>query len=104
MRYKDTIADIMQQIEDAEPVLSSSENPNKWIPVSERLPKTTDYYFVTVGINEYGLMIPSVRTALYNAETKDFTVHTGTNMCIVGNVTAWRDCLPDPYKQEVENG
>ena len=27
MRYKDTIADIMQQIEDAEPVLSSSEKP-----------------------------------------------------------------------------
>ena len=74
----------------------------RWIPVSERLPKTTDYYLVTVGINEYGLMIPSVRTALYNAETKDFTIHTGTNMCIVGDVVAWRDCLPEPYKAESE--
>lgn len=81
--------------------LSSSENQNKWIPVSERLPETTDYYLVTVGINEYGLMIPSVRTALYNAKTKDFTVHTGTNMSIVEDVVAWCDCLPKPYQSEI---
>ena len=85
-------------------VNSSSEKPNKWIPVGERLPETTDYYLVTVGMNEYGLMIPSVRTALYNAKTKDFTVHTGTNMCIVGDVIAWRDCLPQPYQPEIQTG
>ena len=79
----------------------NGELPNDgWIPVSEGLPETTDYYLVTVGINEYGLMIPSVRTALYNAKTKDFTIHTGTNMCIVGDVIAWCDCLPEPYKAE----
>lgn len=104
MRYKDTIANIVQQIEDAEPILSSSEKPSRWIPCSERLPETTDYYLVTVGINEYGLMIPSVRTALYNAKTKDFTVHTGTNMSIVEDVVAWCDCLPKPYQSEIPTG
>lgn len=86
-------------IEDAPTI----EPEQRWIPCSERLPESTDYYLVTVGINEYGLMIPSVRTALYNVKTKDWTIHTGTNMCIVGDVVAWCDCLLEPYREEGES-
>lgn len=60
---------------------SSSENPNKWIPTSERLPKKNGGYLVTV---KQGY----VTTALWLGVTKYWD-----------NVTAWQP-LPDPYKAE----
>lgn len=63
--------------------LSSSENPNKWIPVSERLPEKDDLYLICFDDGEYDLVY----------FCKGFFSRSG--------VIAWMP-LPDPYKQEVE--
>lgn len=63
--------------------LSSAENPNKWIPVSERLPEEHGGYLVTV---KYGY----VTRALWVGDAENWK-----------GVIAWMP-LPEPYKQEVE--
>lgn len=66
--------------------LSGSENPNKWIPVSERLPEIHNYmqeYIVTIKGN-------LIRTAF-------FTETNGESWWSIDNVIAWMP-LPEPYK------
>ena len=90
MRYKDTIADIMQQIENAEPVLSSSENPNKWIPVSERLPEKYTY---TLWCASSGY----VRSDYFNGEFWE----DAKKYCY--EVVAWMP-LPESYVPDINIG
>lgn len=64
----------------------SSEKPNKWIPVSERLPEIHNYmqeYIVTIKGN-------SIRTAF-------FTETNGKSWWSIDDVIAWMP-LPLPYK------
>ena len=78
---------------------SSSENPNRWIPCSERLPKQNEY----VGdVCKYYLI---------QDEFGDMHVATYTNIgwipintiCALGDeVIAWMP-LPQPYKAERED-
>ena len=79
--------------------MSSSENPNRWIPVSERLPEKTGKYIVTVGINRFGWgMFDEVSVATYNIRTGWFV--RDDKDTVIGDVTAWMP-LPEPY-EEVE--
>ena len=68
--------------------LSNSENPNKWIPVSERLPKA----FETV-----------LRTRVENGwnGTTYTIVDIGCICPADHNIVAWMP-LPEPYKAESE--
>ena len=70
---------------------SSSENPSKWIPVSERLPEENDVYLVAV--NSLGCPTRDV---------DGFMTHTDRKWEVYGNkVIAWMP-LPKPYKAEKE--
>ena len=62
---------------------SSSENPNKWIPVSERLPEKDDLYLICFDDGEYDLVYFSKGAFSYSG------------------VIAWMP-LPEPYKAESE--
>ena len=66
---------------------SSSENPNKWIPVSERLPEKTGLYLVSIG----DLVC-----------SKSFDGHNFRTESQVRFIPdAWMP-LPEPYKEESE--
>ena len=89
--------------------LSHSENQNKWIPVSKRLPKENGRYFVTRGLNACGNLWNRVYIVNYsdlmglkkekiwwsgNVGKSDFERHD--------DVIAWMP-LPTPYKAESED-
>lgn len=71
---------IMELVE----ALSRSENPNKWIPISERLPEEGEEVLVS-GYDTYN---KKVIIARYQGEQYGFTC---------GLVSAWMT-LPEPYK------
>lgn len=67
--------------------LSSSENPNKWIPVSERLPEEAGMYLCSYDDDDVG-------TSYFNISMNEFNM-------LHEQVSAWM-YIPEPYKQEVE--
>ena len=68
---------------------NSSESPNSWIPVSERLPERCNYYIVT----DFG----AVEEAYYNSDGRWFS-KDGDKL---KDVTAWMP-LPEPWKEAKE--
>ena len=74
---------------------SNSENPNKWIPVSERLPET--HLNVLLELRS-GEMLTG-----FKAETEPYFYRHGVDACYIEpqNVLAWMP-LPKPYKEESE--
>ena len=91
-QYTDTEIQKMQDLESAEIQkayeIGKAENPNKWIPVSEMLPKGYERVLVTR------------RMFHWANEPVEYTVGIES---FSGNVdfVAWMP-LPEPYKQEVE--
>ena len=75
---------------------SSSENPNKWIPVSEKLPYEETDVFIC---NENGDM--EISSGSYSTEMKDDFIWY-TSSWRFGKVIAWME-LPEPYKAEKED-
>ena len=83
----DTIPTIGEQVDALEmaiEALRSSEKPNKWIPVSERLPEETGYYLTTT---------------MYHKVFCDFWEED--HFYRTEEVIAWMP-LPEPYKAESE--
>lgn len=93
--------------------LSSSENPNKWIPVSERLPEEKGTYLVTqkatftdyvyISVAGYALNLHDVDE--YDFEGKKragwYEYDSEYGYYEIDNVVAWMS-LPEPYKAESE--
>ena len=73
---------------------SSSENPNKWIPVSERLPEEEQDVLIC---NEKGDI--EISSGSKSTEVDDFIWYTSGWK--FGKVIAWMP-LPEPYKAESE--
>lgn len=67
---------------------SSSENPNKWIPVSDRLPEEDGCYLVT--------------TTGTNNDIIDIAYYTDGIWHKASRIKAWMP-LPEPYKAESED-
>ena len=76
---------------------SSSENPNRWIPCSERLPEDMTYVLTTIQINSKRVRVRSGNYyhGFFNNDNGDVWNATDEE------VTAWMP-LPEPYKKEVE--
>lgn len=74
-----------EAVKEAIKALSCSENPNKWIPVSERLPETAGDYLTTT---------------MYGEVYCDYW--TGINFNRQEVIIAWQP-LPEPYKAESED-
>ena len=92
---------------------SSSEKPNKWIPVSERLPElnrpllVTTYHRVYYGhmISESGNYgYPVFRIHGLGDKNRDWVQETISHEPYsLGRIDAWMYIdIPEPYKQEVE--
>ena len=83
---------------------SSSENPNKWIPVSERLPEFNGRYLVSLPSRliheEYNVMILNFAKSLHGVPNKEAWYEVDSNMVLneVPGVIAWMP-LPEPYKE-----
>lgn len=80
---------IMELVE----ALSNSEKPNKWIPVSERLPKDKTYVLTTIKVPN---RIAHARSGWYEGgffHNDNGDVWKATDM----EVIAWMP-LPEPYK------
>lgn len=80
---------------------NSSENPNKWIPVSERMPNHDEY------IKNNGLFIVSDGNRSYSEyydiyDKRSFGEPTISGFRVDKCVTAWMS-LPQPYKAEMES-
>lgn len=65
--------------------LSSSENPNKWIPVSERLPEEAGMYLCSYDDDDVG-------TSYFDIRMNEFNM-------LHEQVTAWME-LPPSYQGE----
>ena len=80
--------------------MSSSENPNKWIPVSERLPKDHENVLIYLSSNQ-------ITIGLYNSHRLPFMdkpIGWGADAphdWSSDDVVAWMP-LPQPYKGESE--
>lgn len=76
---------------------SSSENPNRWIPCSERLPEDMTYVLTTIQINSKRVRVRSGNYyhGFFNNDNGDVWNATDEE------VTAWMP-LPEPYKAESE--
>lgn len=82
---------IMELVE----ALSSSENPNKWIPCSERLPEI--HQDVILSLRSLDVEVG------YRAETEPYFYCHGADGCYIDpkNVLAWMP-LPKPYQPEIQ--
>lgn len=80
--------------------MTNSENPNKWIPVSERLPEDYQRVLVTV-VNYWGVEV--VRVAEYHNSKRLFQIQENNDKWKVGEegFLAWMP-LPKPYREEEE--
>lgn len=81
--------------------MSSSEKPDKWIPVSERLPEKDGQYLITVKykhVNDSYEDVYAEHGEWHDGRWDMFCFgHCGE----VEGIIAWMP-LPEPYKQEVE--
>ena len=73
---------------------STSEIPNKWIPVSERLPEKEGKYLTTIFNG-----IQYIMTCDYHPYSRCWFPD---DECASDNVIAWMP-LPEPYKAESED-
>ena len=71
----------------------------EWIPCSERLPKYTSNYLVTVMIGSPFGSYKEVRSAIYNTKT-GWCVYESADE--IANVIAWAES-PEPWKGEEQN-
>lgn len=89
--------------------VSSSEKPNKWIPVSERLPRASE--IVLLSLPEHTMVdgeecFPCVICGHYiGGESKEWGISDGTTVGY--GLVAYKHCkpiawmpLPEPYKAE----
>ncbi len=76
--YKTSIKAVMDTI-----TLSSSENPSRWIPVSERLPEEAGMYLCSYDDDDVG-------TSYFDIRMNEFNI-------LHEQVTAWMP-LPKSYK------
>ena len=99
---QEVVAEAVNALEQTEGDLdssSSSEKPNKWIPVSERMPekdKYTDFYKCMVA-RTYTSRSNTCDICIAYFDGKRFLSHNSHG--IVSGVKAWMP-LPEPYKAE----
>ena len=91
--YKDKIASTVAACELAVAALKEREN-NRWIPVSERLPKGFGTFLVTID-EVHGENRRSVDAADFDPFAKTWT--TSNYFCAGYKVTHWKS-LPEPWK------
>lgn len=72
--------------------MSNSENPNKWIPISERLPKMDGKMLVTNGRGLYFGWFDSIDKGWRTDSKSEY---------FFADIVAWLP-LPKPYKAESE--
>ena len=96
-QYDDTMLALDMAIKALEQEPSSSENPNRWIPCSERLPEDMTYVLTTIQINSKRVRVRSGNYyhGFFNNDNGDVWNATDEE------VTAWMP-LPEPYKAESE--
>ena len=94
----DSIARNEMAIKALEQEPSSSENPNRWIPVSERLPEKNGKYLAYI-INKKDTNLQYIMTCEYYEG--DLWNWFPDDDCASDNVVAWMP-LPEPYKTESE--
>jgi hypothetical protein len=75
--------------------LSNSEKPDKWIPVSEKLPEKNVEVLATT---EWGAVTIA---EMYSAN--DWFIHEGTTNAEADEIVAWMP-LPKPFKPQESEG
>ena len=78
--------------------LSTSEIPNKWIPVKERLPQNSGNYLITYCYRDE----IETQEAVYVKDEKEDKWFDITDIEVTLAVIAWMP-LPEPYKAESED-
>ena len=113
LMFEELTGEKLNQVHDfisSEPTIE----PQKWIPVSERLPKEHDSIFAKLyGTEKWrnAMFRRTSNTVIITVEFKDGTRQTAPchtidgewnqSMKGMGKVTAWMP-LPEPYKGEIE--
>ena len=82
------------------PSVNPQEPKTKWIPVSERLPKTYSTICATIKWDLCDL--PSIAFGYYAKDEGWQLIDTEGDRCYDFTVVAWMP-LPEPYKAEVED-
>lgn len=100
----DTIPTISEQVDALEmaiEALRSSEKPNKWIPVSERLPESSGVYIVSRWFSDGEESAILVDANYYDGNGdwyNDNRINWGREL-VTNRIVAWMP-LPEPYKAE----
>lgn len=92
-----------EAVEIATEAISCSDNPNRWIPVSERLPESSGVYIVTREFSD-GFECADLTDACYFDGTStwhnDNRINHGREY-VDKKIKAWMP-LPEPYETESE--
>ena len=78
--------------------LCADENPNEWIPVSERLPEDSGRYLAYI-INKHDNRLQYIMTCDYLVDS--YWNWFPDDECASDNVIAWMP-LPEPYREETK--
>ena len=92
---------VIKMLPSIQPTVNVSENPNKWIPVSERLPKIAGVYRVT-RYYPNSVMHPRylVDACFFDGSNTWYNDNRiNHERAYVDNVIAWQE-NPEPYKTE----
>ena len=87
-----TSKDVLDMIEQLQDDMEQDEKEKGWIPVSERLPKESDYYIACIYDTTTGEF--DFRRIWFCCEDRDWGM-----MYTFDKVTAWMP-LPEPYKED----